>query len=87
MHQLKETLRLVGIDVSIFSGHSVRDTSTSAAVEAGITMTERVGVPKVLLSVNSQCILWKDCTIMLTASGDICNMLCVTTRKVDELHT
>ena len=40
MHQLKETLRLVGIDASIFSGHSVRDTSTSAAVEAGITMTE-----------------------------------------------
>ena len=40
MHQLKETLRLVGIDVSIFSGHSVRDTSTSAAVEAGITMAD-----------------------------------------------
>ena len=37
---LKETLRLAGIDVSIFSGHSVRGASTSAAAGAGITMTD-----------------------------------------------
>ena len=35
---LKETLRLAGIDVSIFSGHSVRGASTSAAAGAGVTM-------------------------------------------------
>ena len=69
MHQLKETLRLVGIDVSIFSGHSVRDTSTSAAVEAGTTMADIGMLSRVfrrfyILSVNSQCILWKDCTII-----------------------
>ena len=37
---LKETLRLAGIDVSIFSGHSVRGASTSAAAGAGVTMTD-----------------------------------------------
>jgi len=34
---LREVLRLAGIDVSIFSGHSVRGASTSAAAGAGIT--------------------------------------------------
>ena len=37
---LKETLRLAGIDVSIFSGHSVRGASTSAASGAGVTMND-----------------------------------------------
>ena len=37
---LKEILRLAGIDVSIFSGHSVRGASTSAAAGAGITMKD-----------------------------------------------
>ena len=37
---LKETLRLAGIDVSIFSGHSVRGASTSAAAGAGVTMND-----------------------------------------------
>ena len=38
---LKETLRLAGIDVSIFSGHSVmRGASMSAAAGAGVTMTD-----------------------------------------------
>ena len=37
---LKETLRLAGIDVSIFSGHSVRGASTSAAAGAGATMND-----------------------------------------------
>ena len=34
---LKETLRLVGIDVSIFSGHSVRGASTSASAGGDVT--------------------------------------------------
>ena len=37
---LKITLGLAGIDVSIFSGHSVRGASTSAAAGAGVTMTD-----------------------------------------------
>ena len=37
---LKEILRLAGIDVSIFSGHSVRGASTSAAAGTGITMND-----------------------------------------------
>ena len=37
---LKETLRLAGIDVFIFSGHSVRGASTSAAAGSGVTMTD-----------------------------------------------
>ena len=37
---LREVLKLVGIDVSIFSGHSVRGASVSAAVGAGITTND-----------------------------------------------
>ena len=37
---LKEMLKLAGIDVSTFSGHSVRGASTSAAAGAGLTMNE-----------------------------------------------
>ena len=37
---LREVLRLSGIDVSIFSGHSVRGASTSAAAGAGITTND-----------------------------------------------
>ena len=37
---LKETLRLAGLDESIFSGHSVRGASMSAAAGAGVTMTD-----------------------------------------------
>ena len=37
---LKDTLRLAGIDVSIFSGHSVRGASVSAAAGAGVKMSE-----------------------------------------------
>ena len=37
---LKETLRLAGINVSIFSGHSVRGASTSTAAGSGVTMTD-----------------------------------------------
>ena len=37
---LKKTLRLAGIDVSIFPGHSVRSASTSAAAAAGVTMND-----------------------------------------------
>ena len=37
---LKEMLKLAGIDVSIFSGHSVRGASTSAAAGAGATMND-----------------------------------------------
>ena len=37
---LKETLRLAGINVSIFSGHSVRGASTSAAAGGGVTMND-----------------------------------------------
>ena len=33
-------MRLAGIDVSIFSGHSVRGASTSAAAGSGVTMTD-----------------------------------------------
>ena len=33
-------LKLAGIDVSIFSGHSVRGASTSAAAGAGVTMND-----------------------------------------------
>ena len=37
---LKETLRLAGSDVSIFSGYSVRGASTSAAAVAGVIMND-----------------------------------------------
>ena len=37
---LREVLRLSGIDVSIFSGHSVRGASTSAAAGVGITTND-----------------------------------------------
>jgi len=37
---LKEMLKLAGIDVSIFSGHSVGGASTSAAAGAGATMND-----------------------------------------------
>ena len=37
---LHEVLRLAGIDVSVFSGHSVRGESTSAAAAAGITTND-----------------------------------------------
>lgn len=37
-HWLKETLKLAGIDVSLFSGHYARGASTSAA--AGATMND-----------------------------------------------
>ena len=37
---LKEMLKLAGIDVPIFSDHSVSGTSTSAAAGAGITMID-----------------------------------------------
>ena len=37
---LRETLRLAGIDVSIFAGHSTRGASTSAAAGAGITTAD-----------------------------------------------
>jgi len=39
-HCLHETLKLAGIDVSIFAGHSTRGASTSAAAGAGITTTD-----------------------------------------------
>jgi len=39
-HWLQETLRLAGIDVSIFAGHSTRRASTSAATGAGITTAD-----------------------------------------------
>ena len=68
---LKEILRLAGIDVFIFSGHSVRGASTSAAAGAGITMTscrQRTGVlsrysegsitdPLMILPIAGQCCL------------------------------
>ena len=38
---LKETLTLAGIDVSVFTGHSVRGASTSAAASVGVTMSDR----------------------------------------------
>ena len=37
---LREVLKLAGIDVSIFSGHSVRGASVSAAAGAGITTND-----------------------------------------------
>ena len=37
---LREVLRLAGIDVSIFSAHSVRGASTSAAAGAGVTTND-----------------------------------------------
>ena len=37
---LREVLKLAGVDVSIFSGHSVRGASTSAAAGAGITTND-----------------------------------------------
>ena len=37
---LKETLRLAGIAVSIFSGYSVRGASISAAAVAGVIMND-----------------------------------------------
>ena len=37
---LRETLKLAGIDVSIFAGHSVRGASTSAAASSGVTMSD-----------------------------------------------
>lgn len=37
---LKEMLKLTVVDISIFSGHSVRGASTSAAAGAGVTMNE-----------------------------------------------
>ena len=40
VHWLHEVLRLAGIDVSIFSGHSVRGASTSAAAGASITTND-----------------------------------------------
>ena len=50
---LKETLGLAGIDVSIFSGHSVRgDDSVSAAAGAGVTMSDSC---RQLIGVPSQC--------------------------------
>ena len=39
-HWLRQTLKLAGIDVSIFAGHSTRGASTSAATGAGITTTD-----------------------------------------------
>ena len=50
---LKEMLKIAGIDASIFSGHSDRGASTSAAAGAGVTMNDimeyKISVPKVLL--------------------------------------
>jgi len=37
---LRETLKLAGIDVSIFAGHSVRGAATSAAAGSGVTMND-----------------------------------------------
>ena len=37
---MREVLRLAGIDVSIFSGHTTRGASTSAAARAGITTND-----------------------------------------------
>lgn len=40
---LKEMLKLGNVDVSVclfFSGHSIREASTSAAAEAGVTMNK-----------------------------------------------
>jgi len=37
---LRETLKLAGIDVSIFAGHSVRGAATSAAAGSGVTMSD-----------------------------------------------
>ena len=37
---LRETLKLAGIDVSIFAGHSTRGASTSAAAGAGVTTAD-----------------------------------------------
>ena len=37
---LRETLKLAGIDVSIFAGHSTRRASTSAAAGAGVTTAD-----------------------------------------------
>ena len=34
---LKETLKLAGIDVPMFTGHSVRGASISAAASVGVT--------------------------------------------------
>ena len=34
---LQETLKLAGIDVSIFAGHSVRGAATSIAAGSGVT--------------------------------------------------
>ena len=39
-HWLREVLKLAGIDVSIFYGHSVRGASVSAAAGAGITTND-----------------------------------------------
>ena len=37
---MREVLRLAGIDVSIFSGHTTRGASTSAAARAGISTND-----------------------------------------------
>ena len=37
---LRETLKLAGVDVSIFAGHSTRGASTSAAAGAGVTTAD-----------------------------------------------
>jgi len=39
-HWLCEVLKLAGIDVNVFSGHSVQGASASAAVGAGVTMND-----------------------------------------------
>ena len=37
---IKETLKLAGIDVSIFKGHSTRASSSSNASKAGLSMAD-----------------------------------------------